>query len=119
MIRGMDLAAASPTIGIVATLAAAGVIAALMAVGIRTKLPPPDPNWREHVPTQPPRPSRFWLMVSLGRWLFWVAGIVAALFHLNTLAVAMAVAFVIVTLAATAERFVAMARHRRRPRSEA
>src|SRR5438093_4750197 len=35
-------------IGLVATLAAFGIIALIMFVGWRTKLPPPDPNWGDH-----------------------------------------------------------------------
>jgi hypothetical protein len=49
--------------GVIATLLAVGVIAALMVIGIRTKLPPPDPNWREHLPPPSPPPPRWWQIV--------------------------------------------------------
>ena len=52
--------------GVIATLLATGVIAALMIVGIRTKLPPPDPDWREHLPPPPPPPSKLeWVLIVL------------------------------------------------------
>ena len=50
--------------GVVATLLAVAVIAGLMNIGIWTKLPPPDPNWRERPP--PPPTSRLeWILLAL------------------------------------------------------
>jgi len=41
-------------IGLIATLAAVAVIAILMVVGWPMILPPPDPDWRDHLPPSPP-----------------------------------------------------------------
>jgi hypothetical protein len=44
---GVRLATVVPMTGVIATLAAVAVIATLMVIGIRMKLPPPDPDWRQ------------------------------------------------------------------------
>jgi hypothetical protein len=65
--------------GVIATLLAVGVIAALMVIGIRTKLPPPDPDWREHLPPPPPPPPRWWQIVWFVRFAFLPIGFVITL----------------------------------------
>ncbi len=49
--------------GVIATSLAVAVIATLMVAGIRMKLPPPDPDWREHLAPRLPPPSLPWLIV--------------------------------------------------------
>jgi hypothetical protein len=63
--------------GLIATLLAVGVIAALMVIGIRTKLPPPDLDWREHLPRRPPPPSRLSTILWLSRFGVLIAMILA------------------------------------------
>ncbi|MDP9330500.1 MAG: hypothetical protein M3P11_07695 [Actinomycetota bacterium] len=93
-------------IGVIATLAAFGVIATLMVVGIRTKLPPPDPNWRDHVPPDPPPRSRLWWWIWFGRLPMWLAVITAAAFRARRLALGLGIVIIAMTLASVAERSV-------------
>jgi|1186.fasta_scaffold108380_1 hypothetical protein len=51
--------------GLVLAVACFGVIALLMVLGVKAKYPPPDPDWREHLPPPPPEPSRAW---QIFRW---------------------------------------------------
>jgi hypothetical protein len=75
---GVRLAALVPMTGIIATLAAVAVIATLMDIGIRMKLPPPDPDWRQHLPSPVPWPPRWWVVLWVSRYAFLLAGVVAA-----------------------------------------
>jgi hypothetical protein len=85
--------------GIVATILAFGVIATLMLVGIKMKLPPPDPDWREHLRPPPPPPSRLELIVFVWfRYGVWVAAIIAAAFDERGLALAFMVVFTVLIL---------------------
>jgi hypothetical protein len=79
--------------GIVATSLAAGVIAILMIVGIRTKLPPPDPDWREHLPPPAPPASRLELMLLGVGYGAYVAGMISAGLRAKRLAVAFVAVF--------------------------
>jgi hypothetical protein len=60
-------------------LLAVGIIATLMIVGYRAKLPPPDPDWRDHGNQQLPALSRPWIVVGIGSWCAYFLGILAAL----------------------------------------
>jgi hypothetical protein len=99
--------------GVLATLACVGVIATLMIVGIRTKLPPPDPDWREHLPQPVPPRSRLWWKIWFGRYAFLVAGIVALRLGATRLGLALAFLFLGVTYAAIAQHVVAVRRYRK------
>jgi hypothetical protein len=63
--------------GFIATGSAVGVIAALMYVGIKMKPPPPDPDWRDHLPLPPLRPSRGWLIFLFSPLVGFFLGVVA------------------------------------------
>jgi hypothetical protein len=69
--------------GVIATLLAVGVIATLMLVGIRAKLPPPDPDWREHL-SPPPPPGHMWI-IWLMRYPVIIALVIAAILHVTPL----------------------------------
>jgi hypothetical protein len=85
--------------GIVATTLAFGVIATLMIVGIKMKVPPPDPDWREHLPPPPPPPSRLQLIVFVGfRYAVLLAGIIAGAFEERGLATAFIIVYVALIL---------------------
>jgi hypothetical protein len=100
--------------GVVATLLAVGIIAALMVLGIRMKLPPPDPDWREHPPPPFPPRSRFWQMLWLGRFPLLLAMILVAAFRLNDrILMALGLSYVAVIVAVSAERVVLAFRLRR------
>jgi hypothetical protein len=93
--------------GVVATLFAVGVIAALMVLGIRMKVPPPDSDWRQHVPPPFPPRSRFWQMLWLGRFPLLLAMILAAAFDVsNRILIALGLTYVAVIVAVSAERVV-------------
>jgi hypothetical protein len=84
----------------VATALSVGVIATIMILGIRTKLPPPDPAWREHLPLPEPPLTRLQLVVFVGfRFGLFVAALVAALFHANRLAFAFMVGYLALLMA--------------------
>jgi hypothetical protein len=103
--------------GIIATVLAFGLIGTLMLVGIRMKVPPPDPNWREHLPPPGPlaRPAtRTQLIVFLGgRYAVWIGAIVAAALHANRLALFLALVYLVLILMWIAMRFQASRRARR------
>jgi len=54
-----------------------------MLAGIKAKYPPPDPDWRQHLPPPPPRPSRSWLIFMWGpMFIFYgllLVGVIASL----------------------------------------
>lgn len=100
--------------GIVATTLAVGVIATLMLLGIRMKLPPPDPDWREHLAPPPPPPTRLQLIVFVGiRCGLYLAGVIAALLQATGLSIAFMVGFFALLNAWVVVRVRAIRRARR------
>jgi hypothetical protein len=100
--------------GVIATLAACAVIATLMVVGIRMKLPPPDPDWRDHVPPDPPLRSRLWWGLWLGRLPVWLAAILAIALGFRGLGLALLALMLAMTMAGIIERLVARLRRAQR-----
>jgi hypothetical protein len=91
-----------------------GLIASLMLVGIRMKLPPPDPEWRKHQPPQSTPPTRIQLIVFFGgRFAVWIAALVAAAFHANRLALALMLVYFVLILTWIGMRVQASRRARR------
>lgn len=99
--------------GVIATLLAVGVIAALMFVGIRMKLPPPDPDWRQHLPPPPPRPPRWWISLWLSRYAILVGAIVAAALGQNRAEVWLGLMMVAITFVGVSFRMREVLRHHR------
>ncbi|HTG47172.1 MAG TPA: hypothetical protein VK646_05925 [Actinomycetota bacterium] len=62
--------------GVIATSLAVGVIAVLMAIGIRQKPVPPDPDWRDHLPQPVPAPHWF-AILFVGRYVVFLTAFVA------------------------------------------
>jgi hypothetical protein len=56
---------------IIATSTCVVIIAGLMIAGIKMKLPPPDPDWREHLPPPAPQPTGGWLVLRYGPLVAW------------------------------------------------
>jgi hypothetical protein len=105
--------------GVIATMLAVAIIGGLMIVGIRTKLSPPDPDWREHLPKPGPPPPRWWWVVWLSRYPVLVAAVIAAGFEAEELAGALGVVMVILSIVGIAVRWRMALRARRQPRPEA
>jgi len=85
-------------IGLIATLAAVAVIAILMVVGWRMKLPPPDPDWRDHLPPSPPSRPRWYVVLWMARFPLLLLVAIAALMHADRLAVWLSLVFVGATI---------------------
>jgi cytochrome bd-type quinol oxidase subunit 2 len=97
--------------GIIATLLVVAVVATLMLIGIRTKLPLPDPDWREHLPKPPP--PRIWWVLWLSRYPVLLAAVIAAAADAEEVAMALALVLVILTFAGIVVR-LKIAIHARR-----
>ena len=101
--------------GVIATLLAVGVIATLMLVGIRAEPPPPDPDWREHLPSPPPRPPGYMWIIWLIRYPMLIAVLIAAILHVTPLVFAL----IAVYLVSVVYLFAWSLRERRRMRRRA
>jgi hypothetical protein len=103
--------------GLIATLAALGIVASVMIIGLRRKTPPPDPEWREHAgpgwkmtghlwrPGSPPRP-RWYLALWFGRYPLILLGVVAAALHADGLARSIFIVWIVGTAGLIAFRIV-------------
>jgi hypothetical protein len=104
--------------GVIATLLAVGVIAALMVIGIRTKLPPPDPDWREHLPAPPPPPPRWWQIVWFVRLAFLPIGFVITLAGHRVLGGVVMSLYFLITVGLSMDAVRRSIRRRRDPRRQ-
>jgi hypothetical protein len=108
--------------GFIATGLCVAVIAGLMIVGIKVKMPPPDPNWRQHLPPPPPQPTGIWLHLLRGSraatFAMYFIMVLAAAVHLDSALKAVALVLVAV-LFMRAGLAVAWGIHIRNERSRA
>lgn len=99
--------------GIIATALAFATIATLMVVGVRMKMPPPDPDWREHLPQAPPPPPRWWFVLWFGRWPMIFAMAVAAALKAKALVWVLFALYLAMTVVPLAWRYKTAMRIRR------
>jgi hypothetical protein len=100
--------------GVIATLAAVAVIATIMTIGIRTKVPPPDPNWREHIPPPPPpKPRWFVILWWPGRYSLILLAIIAMIAGWTVLGGALIAAHIVLTFGLVAVQIRASLGYRR------
>jgi hypothetical protein len=99
--------------GVIATALAFATIATLIFIGVRMKMPPPDPDWREHLPQAPPPPPRWWFVLWFGRWPMLVAVVLASAFEAEALAMAFLALYLAMTVVPLGWRFKTAMRRRR------
>jgi hypothetical protein len=88
-----------------------GFIGALFWFGIRSRIQPPDPDWREHQPTPMKPPRSYWITWWIGTALLILMALAASVVHQVWL---VWLAFAAWVVSSTIRHVIAF-RHGRRP----